>query len=526
MDDIEDIVNAKNANSLEDNNRILHSQVAPNARSLREKESEGLQKVYVKTWGCSHNNSDGEYMAGLLASHGYNMILEDSKKETADLWVLNSCTVKNPSEESFLNAVRDARRSGKKIVVAGCVPQGEKKHKELSELSVVGVQQIDRVVEVVEETLKGNSVRLLGKKNVKGAPGPALILPKIRKNALIEIVPINQGCLNQCTYCKTKHSRGDLQSYRLEDIVDRIASVIREGVREIWLSSEDTGAYGRDIGTSLPELLEKIVQVLPEQGVMLRVGMTNPPYILNHLESIAKILNNPKVYAFLHVPIQSASNKVLENMKRKYTREEFCRVVDFLRSNVPGITIATDVICGFPEETDDDFKETVDLVEKYRFPALHISQFYPRRGTPAARMKRIPTHIVKERSREISKLFNSYQTLDDKVGKTFRVLCTEVATDKKHYVAHNKFFDQVLVPMDPSLMGKTFEVKITQASKFYLMGEIVREPVELSLNDLPVVDFKKESPEKDVSKGENDKMLLFLSLCIIILSIILWFIGL
>jgi threonylcarbamoyladenosine tRNA methylthiotransferase CDKAL1 len=255
--------------------------------------------------------------------------------------------------------------------------------------------------------------------------------------------------------------------------VQRISDVVyKEGVVEVWLSSEDTGAYGRDIGETLPNLLRRIVDVLPHHA-RLRIGMTNPPYILEHLKDIAEIMADPRVYKFLHIPIQAASNRVLDEMRRQYTKEEFSHVVEFLREHVPGITLATDIICGFPGETPEEFEETLDLVAKYQFPALHISQFYPRKGTPAARMKRVPTQEVKRRSREMTKLFNSYETLQDKVGKTFTVLCTDIATDQRHYVAHNEFFDQILVPMDESLMGKMFQVRIVEASKFYLMGEVI-----------------------------------------------------
>ena len=169
------------------------------------------------------------------------------------------------------------------LVVAGCVPQGDRKLHGLEDVSVVGVQQIDRVVEAVEETLKGNTVRMLGKKSL-----PRLDLPKVRKNPLVEIIPLSTGCLGACTYCKTKHARGKLGSYDLNAIVDRANSVIKEGVSEIWLSSEDTGAYGLDIKTNVVKLLHAIVNILPTDGsVMLRVGMTNPPYILEHLDGIA-----------------------------------------------------------------------------------------------------------------------------------------------------------------------------------------------------------------------------------------------
>jgi threonylcarbamoyladenosine tRNA methylthiotransferase CDKAL1 len=191
---------------------------------------------------------------------------------------------------------------------------------------------------------------------------------------MVEIVPLSTGCLGACTYCKTKHARGELGSYETEAIVGRIKSVIAEGVKEVWLSSEDTGAYGRDIGTNLPALLRSITAALPEEGVMLRVGMTNPPFILDHLDAVAECLNRSQVFGFLHIPVQAGSDHVLEKMNREYTCAEFERVVDFLTAKVPGVTIATDIICGFPGETDEDWEETMNLVRKYRFHTLHISQ--------------------------------------------------------------------------------------------------------------------------------------------------------
>lgn len=223
----------------------------------------GTQKVFIKTYGCSHNTSDSEYMMGLLSEYGYKFV-EDFAD--SDVCVINSCTVKNPSQEAFVNYVQRAKQTGKKVVVAGCVPQGDRNIKGLEEVSMIGVTQIDRIVEVVEETLKGNQVKLLAKKEL-----PSLDLPKIRRNELIEIVPINTGCLGSCTYCKTKHARGKLGSYSPEAIVHSCLKATKEGVKEIWLTSEDTGAYGRDINTDLPYLVMEIIKNMPED-IMIRIG--------------------------------------------------------------------------------------------------------------------------------------------------------------------------------------------------------------------------------------------------------------
>ncbi|XP_039755763.1 threonylcarbamoyladenosine tRNA methylthiotransferase [Pararge aegeria] len=435
----------------------------------------GTQTIYVKTWGCAHNNSDSEYMAGLLAAQGYKLT-ED--KWEAQLWLLNSCTVKSPAEDHFKNEIELCQSRGIHVVVAGCVPQGAPRATYLQGLSVVGVQQIDRIVEIVEETLKGHTVRLFGQKKTDGgrkAGGASLLLPKVRKNPLIEIIPINTGCLNQCTYCKTKHARGELGSYPPEEIVERARQSFKEGVCEIWLTSEDTGTYGRDIGTTLPALLWQLVEVIPE-GCRLRLGMTNPPYILEHLAEVAKIMHHPRVYKFLHVPVQSGSDAVLSDMKREYTRSDFERVVDFLRKEVPGMTIATDIICGFPTETEANFEDTMSLCRKYKFPSLFINQFFPRPGTPAAKMQKVPGQEVKKRTKELSEFFRSYEPYGHKVGEVQEVLVTDVSHDKNFYVAHNQFYEQVLVPKETSYMGKMLTVRITSAGKFSMMGQPMDKP--------------------------------------------------
>lgn len=433
----------------------------------------GTQTIYVKTWGCTHNNSDSEYMAGQLAAYGYKLT---ENKYKADLWLLNSCTVKSPAEDHFRNEIEAGKKIGKHVVVAGCVPQGAPKSSFLQGLSMIGVQQIDRVVEVVEETLKGNTVRFLQQKKEAGKKigGASLSLPKVRRNPLIEIIAINTGCLNQCTYCKTKHARGELGSYPPEEIIDRAKQAFREGVCELWLTSEDTGTYGRDIGSSLPELLWKLIEVIPN-GCRIRIGMTNPPYILEHLEEMSKILKHPKVYSFLHVPVQSGSDQVLADMKREYTCADFERVINFLQERVPGLTIATDIICGFPTETEKDFEQTMKLCEKYKFPSLFINQFFPRPGTPAARMPKIPTQDVKKRTKRLSEFFQSYSPYDNRIELIQDVLVTEISHDKKHYVGHNKFYEQVLIPLKEEYLGKMIRVKIVETTKYSMKGEPITE---------------------------------------------------
>ena len=239
--------------------------------------------------------------------------------------------------------------------------------------------------------------------------------------------------------------------------------MVSEGVREIWLSSEDTGAYGKDIDVPLPHLLDAIVDVIPD-GVMLRIGMTNP-HILEHMEGVARVLNHPRVFKFLHIPVQCGSNKVLEDMKREYTREDFEKLADYLLAHVQNITLATDVICGFPTETEQDFEETMALLEKYKFPVLNIAQFYPRPGTAAAKLKKLQGHVVKQRSRRVTEHFHSYTTWDWLVGTEQTVCVVEFGKDQDYIVGHTPGYTQVLLPRDASLLGKHVLARIVSAEK-------------------------------------------------------------
>ncbi|KAL6184354.1 hypothetical protein ACLB2K_045756 [Fragaria x ananassa] len=454
----------------------------------------GSETIYIKTFGCSHNQSDSEYMAGQLSAFGYSL---SDNPEDADLWLINTCTVKSPSQSAMDTLIAKGKGAKKPLVVAGCVPQGSRDIKELDGVSIVGVQQIDRVVEIVEETLKGHEVRLLSRKTL-----PALDLPKVRKNKFVEILPINVGCLGACTYCKTKHARGHLGSYTVDGLVGRVRSVIADGVREIWLSSEDTGAYGRDIGVNLPILLNAIVKELPPDGsTMLRIGMTNPPFILEHLKEIAEVLRHPCVYSFLHVPVQSGSDAVLTAMNREYTVSEFKTVVDTLTELVPGMQIATDIICGFPGETDENFAQTRDLIKEYKFPQLHISQFYPRPGTPAARMKKVPSTVVKNRSRELTSVFEAFTPYVGMEGRVERIWITEVATDGTHLVGHTKGYVQVLVAGPEIMLGTSAIAKITSVGRWSVFGEVIETIPEM--NDRAAVGKEMQSRESSFPCSNN-----------------------
>eukprot|EP00742_Colponemidia_sp_Colp-10_P017578 GILJ01020221.1.p1 GENE.GILJ01020221.1~~GILJ01020221.1.p1 ORF type:complete len:501 (-),score=62.74 GILJ01020221.1:24-1460(-) len=437
-------------------------------------------------------------MAGQLVERGY---LITDEWEGADAYLINSCTVKNPSESHFVTMLKKARDTKKPVIVAGCVPQGDPTNKEWADVSVIGVRQIDRVAEAMAEAMQGNVVRYLpsdatpvsrgaasSTADSPSAPLPPLDMPKIRRNKYIEIIPINVGCLNNCTYCKTKAARGDLRSWPVAEIVERVRVIVAQGVREIRLTSEDTGAYGLDIGTNAADLIREVAKVVEGTTVMVRIGMSNPPYLLQQLEPFAAIMRHPNVYEFLHLPVQAGSNSVLDAMKREYTVEEFVGCVETLREQVPGISIATDVICAFPGEGEQEWQDTMKLCKEIKFPVLNISRFYSRKGTPAAAMPQIPSDIAKRRTVEITNYFNSYSTYDSLLGSSHEMISLlEVAHDGKRLVGHTKAFVQVLVSPDEAQLGDCVDVLVTSTSKFSVMAKVTSNygPILLRKDAVP-----------------------------------------
>jgi len=345
-------------------------------------------------------------------------------------------------------------------------------------VSVLDVSQLDRIVEVVEESIKGHTVKLLQKRKDL----PSLALPKVRKDSYAEIITINAGCLGSCTFCKTKSARGKVVSYPIDDIVARAVQVAQDGVCQIELASEDMGAYGVDIGTNIVELLRRLSDALPP-GVMLRTGMTNPPYIMQHIDGIIDILKRPNVHAFMHIPVQSGSDAVLQSMRREYTVAEFSFLIDRLKEAIPDIFILSDIICGFPAESAEDWEATMALVRKYKFQGLHISQFYARPGTPAARMKPLKSKVIKERWRECNDFTCSYNRNLGLEGKRERVWFSATEERRNQTIGRTKAFAKVLVPRDDALLGRSAWVELSQSCKLHVEGRVISSEPHVAMEE-------------------------------------------
>lgn len=416
-----------------------------------------MTKVYLQTYGCSLNSSDSERIAGILKKSGFQIV---ESMEDAEVIIVNSCTVKTPTVNKIKRFLNECN---KKVILAGCIPQADPDFME--DVSMIGPSQIENIVEVVEETLNGNIVKLLvpDKENKIG-------MPIVRRNKIVEVLPISEGCLGDpCTYCIVKKARGELRSYPKDAIVNRVKIAVSEGVKEIWLTAQDTGCYGYDIGTNIVELLNEVLAIKGEFRV--RLGMTNPDHVKENM-GLIDVFKNPKMFQFLHVPVQSGNDEVLKKMHRKYSAQDFREIVEKFREELPLVTIATDVICGFPEETDSQFKDSIELVREIKPDVLNMSKFWLRPGTAAENMVQVSGEDIRDRTKLMSEIFA--WVLRDKnkkwVGKRCRVIVDEKGKEDT-MIARNEGYISVI--LRDVKIGQFLDVDIIDHSRHDVIGKIV-----------------------------------------------------
>ena len=285
-------------------------------------------------------------------------------------------------------------------------------------------------------------------------------------------ISIAEGCMFSCAYCITTLARGKLRSFPVDEIKKDVAFAVKSGCKEIQITAQDTSSYGTDNKTDLGELLRNISQIGGEYR--LRIGMMNPFTCLKNIDSIIGSYESPKVYKFVHLPVQSGDNKILEKMNRKYAFEDFIQIVETFRENYPEITIATDVIAGFPSETDDQFENTTKLLKKVKPDITNITRFSARPGTVAKKMKdRIKTQIVKERSKKLTKICSeiSYEQNEKHLDKTYNILITEEGKNNT-FVGRSDNYKPVVLKENVEI-GNFYNVKIVDYAPTYLVGSLI-----------------------------------------------------
>ncbi len=423
-------------------------------------------RIYIETYGCSNSQAESEIMAGLLTKAGFQIV---ESERHADTIIINSCYVKTPTEQKILFRIRELAEKypEKKLIVAGCMPEAspEKILNIAPYVSLISTHHVTEIASVVSRAMEGERVELVRKKKeVK------LCLPRIRKNPVVGIVPIASGCNSFCAYCATRLAKGELFSYPKEIILKEIAEAVKSGCREIWLTAQDTVAYGLDMNMNIAELITLISNI--EGKFLVRVGMMNPKNALPIIDNLVEAFHSEKIYKFLHLPVQSGSDFILEKMNRGYSVGDFKKIISAFRKAFSRMQIWTDVIVGFPGETEKDFSETLQLLEQIKPDYTNISQFGAREGTAAAKMKQVASEVKKERSKAASELVRSIAAERNKLWLNWSGEALVTEKSKTGFLARNFAYRPVFIKSNEKLLGRFVKVKITKATKTTLIGEL------------------------------------------------------
>ncbi len=412
-----------------------------------------MPNVFIEGYGCSLNKSDTLQIQGFLESHGFSF----SALEKADFAIINTCAVKQATEFKMLKRIRGLFALSKKfcfkLVVFGCLPAINAKEIQKISPSIV---QIGPSLEQLAEFFS------LEKKEF--SPG----IPDAKCKSLVSILPICRGCLGECNFCAVRRARGSLKSYSLASLNKKFSELLARS-KEIWLTAQDTGCYGRDIGTSLFELLRLLLE--NKGNFRVRIGMMNPTHLKELLPKIIELLKDKRLYLFLHVPFQSGSNKILRAMNRKYAIEDFVSSIKKLRKEFPDISLSTDIIAGFPGETEKDFEKTLSVLKKLDFDVVNISRYGKRPFTPAAKMpKQIFEWEKKRRSRIASKLCREISLARNKrlLGRTLELFVNETGKGNS-FVGRSQNYKPVAIKQN--FLGKFAKAKIIGAFPTYLAGK-------------------------------------------------------
>ena len=422
-----------------------------------------MAKIFVEAYGCSASFADSEMISGLIVNGGHTLATNPSE---SDLNLIVTCSVKDTTANKMMYRIKSLKT--KPLIVAGCLAKAEQSNVEkfTENASLLGPNSLGKTLDVINSTLMGKKQIALEDSDLSKVG-----LPKVRLNSAVGIVEIASGCMSECTFCQTKLAKGDLSSYRLGDIVRQVQTEIKEGCKEVWLTSTDNGCYGFDIGTDLPTLVNAVSEI--PKDFMIRVGMMNPMYMPRIREGLLKSFESSKVFKFLHVPVQSGSDKVLNDMKRGHTVETFRDVTQQFRDKFGKFTISTDIIVGFPTETEVDFQMTMELLKETRPDIGNLSRYSPRPGTDAAEMAQIDVSEVKRRSKIAYELICkiSKENNEKWIGWKGEVVFDEEFENQKR--GRNFAYKPIFVDEKPKI-GDIRTVEITDATVHSLIGKIVK----------------------------------------------------
>ena len=436
------------------------------------------KKFYIKTYGCQMNEHDSENMRGILIELGMKPVADF---EEADLIILNTCSIRENAHNKvfgMLGRIKHLKQRKTDIVVGitGCMTQEEVVANEILNKYkwmdfVLGTHNINKLGDIVISSFKDKSLKI----EAPSIEGDIIEgLPLDRESKIKAYVNIMYGCDKFCTYCIVPYTRGKQRSRNKDDIIKEVKELIDSNYKEVTLLGQNVNAYGKDLDSNynMANLLEDIAKT----GIERIRFMTSHPWDFTD-EMIDVIAKYDNIMPSVHLPVQSGSSRILKLMGRKYTKEEYVELFDKLKSKIKGVSISTDIIVGFPGETDEEFKDTLELVNNCKFDLAYTFIFSPRVGTPADKMKDdVSLEEKQKRLYKLNDLINKYALENNKKleGKTVSVL-VENGSDKEGYLmGYTDTNKLVNLKGDKSLMGEIVNVKISEAKTWSLNGEYIK----------------------------------------------------
>lgn len=424
-------------------------------------------KFSIMTFGCKVNSYESEFMKEQLIKNGY-VYIDDVK--IADIVIVNTCSVTNTADNKCKKSIRSIRRDNPNAILMVCGCTSENHREELNDLDIdilIGNKEKSNVVELIEDFKQSNN------KYIKFYDSRRLPFEDMKVNEFNDLtrayVKIQDGCNNYCAYCIIPYVRGSIRSKKFSDAVKEINDLVKMGHKEIVFTGINTGAYGKETGEyDLTDLIREISKI--EELERIRVSSIEITEIDDKF--IEEMKNNTKLCAHLHVSLQSGSERILKIMNRKYNKEEYLKKIEKLREGRPEINLTTDVIVGFPTETEDEFLECVEYCKKVGFSKIHVFPYSKREGTKAASMEgHLPNSIKKDRARRLIEIDKDLQLLYNQkfLNTKVNVLIEENVDGKS--IGHTQNFLKVIIPeiLDTNTC---YDVLITGASYDYVEGEM------------------------------------------------------
>lgn len=417
-----------------------------------------MVKIYFEIAENLLNQADCEQMAGLL--QGANFEITQNEEES-DVVIINA-NFKYFTEKSLLTRLKEFKESYKIVIITGCITKSVSK--KFKKYPLVNTDQIDKIVEVVEEALNDNVI-----KEINSNEKQELGINHIRRNQFVEIIPISSGCLKDCPSCIIKPKKENYYSYPIEQIVNRAQKAIDEDVKEIWLVSQDTGRYGFDINTDLTTLIEGIVRL--NGKFKLGIGVMNLDSLLKIKEGLIECYKNKKVFKYLHLPILAGNNKILKDMGKKYTIEDYKNIVRLFKRSIVEINLETDIIIGYPGETEDEYWDTLNLIRETIPDSINISKYSSNISNNSEKVKKIPTKEIERRYKVLTDIFHNIAKMQNErwMGWEGPIIISQNGDELNQWIGRNESYKQVIVHGDYR-PGQVIKIKVNKIDNFFIFA--------------------------------------------------------